>query len=193
MDTNVAKVVFFGANDASLPHAPNKQHIPLDEYKSNIEKIITHTQVAAHDPRIILVSPPPINEHLTWARDQFVGYPSPARVASTTKEYADGVCEVGARLGVPVVNLWEKFMEKADFQLDAWKLGDPLAGSLGVPPNDALVELMYDGYEILFQELMKVVGERWPDQSPDKLPMVLPPWNDAEAWTAWEKQYANAQ
>ena len=45
----------------------------------------------------------------------------------------------------------------------------------------------------MFQELMKVVGERWPDQSPDKLPMVLPPWNDAEAWTAWEKQYANAQ
>jgi len=49
------------------------------------------------------------------------------------------------------------------------------------------------GYEILFQELMKVVGERWPDQSPDKLPMVLPPWNDAEAWTAWEKQYAGAE
>lgn len=49
------------------------------------------------------------------------------------------------------------------------------------------------GYEILFQELMKVVGERWPDQSPEKLPMVLPPWNDAEAWKVWEKQYAGAQ
>jgi hypothetical protein len=36
-------------------------------------------------------------------------------------------------------------MDRAAFQKDAWKVGDPLPGSLGVPQNDALVELMYDG------------------------------------------------
>ncbi|KAK1910870.1 hypothetical protein P3342_008750 [Pyrenophora teres f. teres] len=49
--------VFFGANDASLPDAPNKQHIPLDEFKANLRAIVSHPQIQAHDPRIILVSP----------------------------------------------------------------------------------------------------------------------------------------
>jgi lysophospholipase L1-like esterase len=132
------------------------------------------------------------------------------RVASATKDYADAACEVGAKLNLPVVNLWRAFMEKAGLKVDAWALGDPIPGSLGVPQNDALVELMYDGmeaglrqtsssltdytglhlnpagYEIFFQELMKVIAERWPDQLPDKLPMVLPAWNDAEGWRVWK-------
>jgi hypothetical protein len=54
---------------------------------------------------------------------------------------------VGAFLNIPVVNLWKAFMEKADFKLDAWKIGEPLPGSLGIPQNDALLELMYDGKE----------------------------------------------
>jgi hypothetical protein len=40
---------------------------------------------------------------------------------------------------------------------------------------------------------MKVIVEMWPDQTPDKLPMVLPPWNDAEAWKAWENDSARAK
>lgn len=141
------QVIFFGANDASLPDAPNKQHIPLDEYKANIESIITHSQFVAHKPRVILVAPPPLNEHLWWPRDQASGYPSVTRVASATKDYADAACEVGSKLNVPVVNLWKAFMEKAGFKIDAWKLGEPLPGSLGAPPNDFLVELMYDGVQ----------------------------------------------
>jgi hypothetical protein len=69
------------------------------------------------------------------------------RVASATKDYADAACEVGVKLNIPVVNLWQAFMEKAGFKIDAWKLNDPIPGSLGVPENDALVELMYDGME----------------------------------------------
>jgi lysophospholipase L1-like esterase len=213
----VNEVVFFGANDASLPDAPNKQHIPLDEFSSNLEKIITHPQVVVHKPRIILVAPPPINEHLWWPRDKSSGYPSVTRVASATKDYADAACVLGAKLNVPVVNLWSAFMKKAGFGTNAWKVGDPLPGSLGVPQNDALVELMYDGeqdpfqcstagadsptglhfnpagYDILFQELMKHIAERWPDQMPDVLDMVLPRWNDAEAWQAWESRQALAE
>lgn len=139
-----------GANDASLPDAPNKQHIPLDEYKTNIEKIVTHPDIVAHEPRIILVAPPPINEHSWWPRDQCSGYPSVTRVANTTKDYADTACEVGAKLDVPVVNLWKAFMAKAGFKLDGWKLGEPLPGSLSVPQNDALVELLYDGEDPLW-------------------------------------------
>lgn len=68
-----------------------------------------------------------------------------SRLASTTKEYADAALDVGARLNVPVVNLWKAFMAKTEFTAGTWKLGDSLPGSLDVPQNDALVELMYDG------------------------------------------------
>jgi len=74
-----------------------------------------------------------------------------SRLASTTKAYADAVCEVGAKLDIPVVNLWKAFMERANFKMDAWKLGDPLPGSLDVTQNDALVELMYDGMRVSLQ------------------------------------------
>ncbi|KAH7344332.1 SGNH hydrolase-type esterase domain-containing protein [Pyrenochaeta sp. MPI-SDFR-AT-0127] len=193
-------VVFFGANDCSLPDAPNKQHIPLEEYKANLEKIISHPQVVAHNPRIILVAPPPINEHLWWPRDQSNGYSSVSRIASTTKDYSDAACEVGANLGVPVVNLWKAFMEKAGFQLEAWKVGDPIPGSLGIPQNDTLIELMYDGlhfnpaaYDIFLQEVMKVISEQWPDQMPEKLAMVFPAWNDQDAWRVWESAQSHSK
>jgi hypothetical protein len=48
------------------------------------------------------------------------------------------------------------------------------------------------GYDILFQETMKLIAERWPDQMPDELAMVLPRWNDADAWKAWEDSQARA-
>ena len=40
---------------------------------------------------------------------------------------------------------------------------------------------------------MKVIEEHWPDQMPEKLPMVLPPWNDQVAWKAWEDAQATSQ
>lgn len=107
--------------------------------------IMSHPQIKAHDPRIILVAPPPINEHLWWPRDQSNGYASVTRLAGATKTYADAVVQLGAELGLPVVNLWKAFMARTDFKADIWKLGDDLPGSLDVSQNDALVELMYDG------------------------------------------------
>lgn len=117
----------------------------MEEYKANLEKIITHPQIVAHNPRIILIAPPPINEHLWWPRDQESGYSSVSRTAATTKVYAEAVVELGARLNLPVVNLWKAFMAKSGFQIDAWKIGDLLPGSLETAQNDTLVELMYDG------------------------------------------------
>lgn len=138
-------LIFFGANDASLPQAENNQHIPLDEYKQNLENIICHPLIVAHKASIILVAPPPINEHLQWLSDQNKGLKSLSRRAATTKSYADAACEVGEKLQVPVVNLWKAFMITAGFQAAGWKTGEPLPGAMDVPQNDELVRLMYDG------------------------------------------------
>lgn len=139
------QTVFFGANDSSLPDAPNKQHIPLDEFKANITAIVSHARVQAHAPRIILVAPPPINEHLWWPRDQSNGYTTVSRLAESTKVYADTVVQLGAELGLPVVNLWKAFMSQTDFNVDAWKPGDHVVGSLALAQSDTLAGLMYDG------------------------------------------------
>ena len=138
-------MVFFGANDASLPQAQNNQHIPLDEYTQNLENIITHPKVVAHKPLIILVTPPPINEHLQWITNKERGFESLSRVAPRTKGYADGACDVGRKLGVPVVDLWRAFMSRTGWDVNTWRRGQPIPGSVDVAQNDALVELMYDG------------------------------------------------
>lgn len=57
--------IFFGANDARLPNTPGgpDQHVPLEQYKSNLRKIATHQCIQAHSViRIILVTPPPVDE-----------------------------------------------------------------------------------------------------------------------------------
>ncbi|KAF2126188.1 SGNH hydrolase [Dothidotthia symphoricarpi CBS 119687] len=189
--------IFFGANDSSLPDAPNKQHVPMEEYKANLEKIITHPLIVAHNPRIILIAPPPINEHLWWPRDKASGYALPSRVAATTKEYANAACEVGSKLKIPVLDLWKAFMEEAKFDFNNWKAGDPVLGSLDIAQNDRLLELMYDGlhfqpagYDILYREMMQLIAERWPDQMPEKLPSVLPGWSDEVAWKALDDSNA---
>lgn len=41
------------------------------------------------------------------------------------------------------------------------------------------------GYEIMYQEVTKLIAELWPDQVASKLPTVLPGWNDEEAWKTW--------
>ena len=67
-----------------------------------------------------------------------------ARVAATTKTYAEATCELGEKLGVPVVNLWKAFMAKTGWT-DTWKPNEPLPGSLSVAQHDVLVELLSDG------------------------------------------------
>ena len=40
------------------------------------------------------------------------------------------------------------------------------------------------GYEIMYREVTKLIAELWPDQVAEKLPTVLPLWNDAAAWSS---------
>jgi hypothetical protein len=143
------QIVFFGTNDASLAEAPNKQHVPLSEFSDNLQKIITHPLVVAHNPKVILVAPPPVNEHLQWLTDQSKGMTSVSRTAASTKSYADAARDVGRNVRVPVVDMWSAFMARANFQDEGWKTGDPIPGSLAVPQNNELVKLMHDGMQYI--------------------------------------------
>ncbi|KAJ5045372.1 hypothetical protein NUH16_002189 [Penicillium rubens] len=179
MLTNTPWTIFFGANDACVP--THDQHVPLDQYKKNLKTIIQHPATRAQNPRLMLITPPPVNEYQIEEFDASKNTPFPSRTASFTKSYALAACEVGASLNVPVVDLWSAFMK-----ITGWKEGDPLIGARDVPRNDKLASLLTDGLHltpagnrIVYDEIMKVVQANWPDQTPETLPMVFPAWGDA--------------
>ncbi|KAK4983844.1 hypothetical protein LTR50_006971 [Elasticomyces elasticus] len=177
--------IFFGANDARLPNTLGyAQTVPLETYKQQLIEIATNPAIKTHNPHMILITPPPIDERLCEATDAAKGINQVRRTAENTARYAEAVREVGEQLNVPVLDIWKAFMQRA-----GWSEGQPLPGSKDVERNAVLTELMHDGlhfnpagYRVLFDELMKLIERTWPDQMPDKLPFLLPPWDDADAW-----------
>ena len=103
-------------------------------------KLATHELVAAHKARVILVTPPPVDERLCLATDQRKGINVMRRTAENTARYAEAVREVGKQLDLPVLDMWSAFMQQA-----GWKEGEPLPGSSAIPQNEVLVRLMHDG------------------------------------------------
>lgn len=100
----------------------------------------THPDVTVHKPHLMLITPPPVDEYQLVLKARALGLSEPSRTAINTKRYADGCRQVGASLGIPVVDLWTAFMEEA-----GWKEGDPLPGSRDAPPNEVLKRLVHDG------------------------------------------------
>jgi lysophospholipase L1-like esterase len=70
----VAVTVFFGANDAALlGRNSDRQHVPLEEYKENLKKIVHHLKDWSPTMLVVLVSPPPIDEvgRMEYARSVY--------------------------------------------------------------------------------------------------------------------------
>ncbi|MCJ1451137.1 hypothetical protein MMC28_001472 [Mycoblastus sanguinarius] len=173
--------IFFGANDACLPSSPTGQQVPLPQYIANLKLILTHPSVVAHQPRLILITPPPINEYQTEASDRIKGYAAALRSAEHTKKYADATREVGKESGVAVLDIWGVIMGMA-----GWEEGRPLVGSREVERSEVLEGLFVDGlhflptaYKVLYESMMELIAREWPDQDPTTLPFVFPTWTVA--------------
>jgi hypothetical protein len=112
----------------------------LDQYSKNLEAIISHPSVKAHSPRIILVTPPPVDEHQFLVEARLNGREDFGRTADQTKAYADACREVGNRQNVAVLDLWAVIMEKA-----GWNGEGPLLGRVGFEQSPVLKDLLADG------------------------------------------------
>ena len=123
--------------------------MPLHEYKKNLKAILEHPSVVAQKPRLVLLTPPPVNEYQLEEADLFVEYDDPLRLAEHTKKYADACREVGVEVGVVVLDVWSIFMAKA-----GWKAGEVLVGSKKVARNAILEKLLSDG-EFLIAPLIE--------------------------------------
>lgn len=154
--------IFFGANDSA--HEGTRQHIPLNEYTSNIKTIVNYmkSEGAAgeegSDFPIILMTPPPVDDQ-KW-NDYCVksGRKSFDRSNKSSKSYGQSLIEnVGKELKLPVLDVF-----------------DLLKGNDGVSSyqnylSDGL-HLTEEGNTMIFEGLMNLIKENFPHlmPAPDK-------------------------
>jgi lysophospholipase L1-like esterase len=165
-----------GANDACLPGGPSGQHIPLEEYRQNLNSILSHISRKKNKPKILLATPPPINEVHLEAGDLEKGCVL-TRHQSVTAEYASAVREIAAEFkhdNVVLIDLWKAFTEEAirltpDYVDDGLLLGSKEKGdSEGF--RHLLVDglhLTAEGYKLFLKEVLPHVGTEWAQEDPE--------------------------
>lgn len=138
-------LVLLGANDACLPSSPTKQHVSIERYRENLKAMITNPSVIAHNPTILLVTPPPVNEYQ---------FDDNNRVAEVTARYADVVREVAAEFkdkNVVLIDLWAALMKQAIKTTPSGimdGLDGVLLGSRKAPKCAGLTNLLTDGLHL---------------------------------------------
>jgi lysophospholipase L1-like esterase len=178
-----SQLILFGANDACLPACPTQQHVPLDRYRANLKRILTHPSVTAHNPTIFLVTPPPINEAHLEAEDLKKNQ-GLTREQAVTQKYAEAVRDVAREVkddqDVVLVDLWKVLMAEAQRLTEGYKEGD-LLGSRETGDNQALRGLLCDGlhltkegYELFLKEVVKHVGMGWEYEPASEPSWVFP-------------------
>ena len=142
--------VFFGANDAALPHRTSSyQHVPIDEYESRLIEIV-HGAKKMGVRHIVLITPPPVSEphRIQHALTTFgIQLEASERENTFTKKYVDACVHVGEKLAIPVLNLWEIFMKQ-----EAW--AERLL-------NDGL-HLTEEGNSVVYTNLQDLINACFP-------------------------------
>ncbi|KAF7921926.1 uncharacterized protein EAE97_011217 [Botrytis byssoidea] len=192
-DPTTAKVpyllVLFGANDACLPDGPTGQHVPLENYKKNIEILLKNWSSIAQRPTILLVTPPPINEVQLEEQDLQKGYSSLTRSQDNTAKYAAAVREIAdgwKDQNVVLVDLWKAILIKAvelspDNTGSLETIGTKRAGddkAMRALLTDGL-HLSSDGYRVFLNEVIPLVGKEWKEEPLDSPSWVFPHWTVA--------------
>ncbi|GAY34690.1 hypothetical protein CUMW_012770, partial [Citrus unshiu] len=116
--STIAVTVFFGANDACLPDRCGAfQHVPLHEYKHNLHSIVSFLKNRWPNTLVLLITPPPIDEEARL-KHPYVENPTglPERTNEAAGAYAKACIEVAGECGLPVVDLWTKMQQLADWK-----------------------------------------------------------------------------
>ncbi|KAH9857692.1 SGNH hydrolase [Lenzites betulinus] len=165
-------VVWFGANDASLPLI--KQHVPLERYEANLAWFV-HTlrspESAYYSPKthLVFMTAPPVQPS-RWAAFLAQAFDRPAvldRTLELSKVYAEAAKKVGEREGVPVVDIWSKIWEAAGETEDG--LTPFLADGL---------HLTGKGYDVVYDALTTTIKEKIPELHYEKLQPTYPLWDN---------------
>lgn len=145
--------------------------------------IISHSCIKAHKPKILLVTPPPINEVHLEAEDLKKGQDL-TRHQSVTKQFAEVVRKIASEYcdqGVVLVDLWKAMMEKATALEDGGSAGPAMLGSKEKGDSKGLRELLVDGlhltgagYKVFLDEVLPKVGKEWAEEPPNDPSWIFP-------------------
>ncbi|XP_050036072.2 isoamyl acetate-hydrolyzing esterase 1 homolog [Dermacentor andersoni] len=108
-----ALVLMLGTSDSADPRDPEATHVPLDEYADNVAHMLDYIKACGISyGKIILVTPPPIDEQLWLAHSKRRGRNAIRTSAAVTK-YAKACAMVGLGRGVKVVDAHSEFLNDA--------------------------------------------------------------------------------
>ncbi|KAL8400324.1 hypothetical protein RB594_000634 [Gaeumannomyces avenae] len=178
-------IVLLGANDAAVTVPVDCQHVDMDKYRANLKTIITHPNITAHKPKILLVTPPPLDEIRVTELDLANGHPHVLRHAKISAAYSQTAREVAAEVpGTVAVDLYQEIMDYAitktpGFDSSSGLLGDPTTGKRGY-----LEHLLPDGlhmsgeaYRVFFDAVVPHIKPQGPKQS--QAGWTFPEWRKA--------------
>ncbi|KAG4418815.1 hypothetical protein IFR04_008020 [Cadophora malorum] len=182
-------ILLLGSNDSCLPSSPSKQHVALDKYRENLRTILTHRSILAHGPKILLVTPPPVNEVHLQENDFAKGYSALTRVQKVTAQYADVVRELATEFkdkNVVLVDLWTALMKEGAKHTPGYVEDGKMIGTLEKGDNAGLRTLLLDGlhltaagYKVFLNEVLPFVGPGWAQESELDPKWVFPHWSVA--------------
>ncbi|EEY62865.1 isoamyl acetate-hydrolyzing esterase, putative [Phytophthora infestans T30-4] len=97
--------VWFGSNDAALANGTaSRTHVPIEDFKKNLKKIVKKFQSAAPEAEILVITPPHVNDAV---RAGFSSWKSGTidRTNDMATEYARACVEVTEEINVQVLDL----------------------------------------------------------------------------------------
>ena len=105
--------IFFGANDASDEVHNARQHVHLDDYKSNIRNIVSLAKASfGDDVSIILITPPPVcsEGRLRFQKERYKEKATGVleRTLELSGKYAKAVVDISIELNIPLLDLWNE-------------------------------------------------------------------------------------
>ena len=118
--------IFFGANDAAIKEYAADVHIPLPEYKTNLEKIVDRAKQSYPSAKILIIAPPPVNaeQRLEYQKrrygDKATGILE--RTSQVTGTYAEVCRKIAATKNIPCMDLFTA-MRTAEENVDEDDIG----------------------------------------------------------------------
>jgi hypothetical protein len=102
-----------------------------------------HPSVTAHNPNIILLTPPAFSEPMLEDLNLSIGRTGVTRKARDAAKYAEAVRQVGKEMGVEVLDVWRLFMERVGWLGEGMMPGEKMDGEGG--RDETLERLLLDG------------------------------------------------
>ncbi|GAA0153313.1 esterase [Lithospermum erythrorhizon] len=134
-------ILYFGGNDASLPHPSGiGPHVPLDVFVENMKKIALHLKSLSDSTRVIFLSCPPVNEE--QVRETMGKNVLKSNV--TCKMYSDACVELCHEMDVKVVDLFNVIRRHNGWLSTCFTDG---------------VHLTSEGSKVVVEEILKVLSD----------------------------------